>query len=60
MQPLWLSFWRVGFIFVDQLELLPVPKLDLLLPPPAGETHALQEMISASFGKDCKFVDIKI
>lgn len=31
-----------------------LPYLGLSLPPPAGESHALQEIILASFGKDWK------
>lgn len=40
--------------------LLPFPYLGLLLPPPAGESYALQEIILALFRKGCKFVDMEM
>lgn len=53
-------FSAPGFIVVDQLELLPVPKLGVLLPPPAGQSYALQEIIPLYLGKDCKCVAVEI
>lgn len=41
-------------------KLLPFPYLGLLLSPPAGESHALQETILALYRKDFKFVDMEM